>query len=165
MNKIRTRVGFIELNPDMYNNFTSVKVTDTDEIKPKTTEDQILVIGSFKSGAAFSAHYRGGINTTSLVWEINGNEGDIQITGSSGHAQLLALKILGKKSHEKDSKILIPPAEMYQGLPDDPLIRNVAAINRLAAGDIRNNTRNAPTFDDAVVLQQVLSSIEQSVSI
>jgi predicted dehydrogenase len=162
---IKVLGGFGKFKAEMYNNFTSVKVTDTDEIKSKTTEDQILVIGAFKSGAAFSAHYRGGINATSLVWEINGTEGDIQVTGSSGHAQLLGLNILGKKSGEKELRNLTPPIEMYQGLPDDPLVRNVAAIYRLAAGDIRKNTHNAPTFEDAAALHQVLSSIEQSASI
>ncbi|WP_299183089.1 nuclear transport factor 2 family protein [uncultured Chryseobacterium sp.] len=35
----------------------------------------------------------------------------------------------------------------------------------LVAGDIRKNTHNAPTFEDAAALHQVLSSIEQSASV
>lgn len=159
---IKVLGGFKKLKAEMYNNFTSVKLIDTGEVKPKTTEDQILVIGALNSGAAFSAHYRGGINATNLIWEINGTEGDIQIIGTSGHAQLLGLSILGKKSNEKELKALIPPIEMYEGLPKNPMVRNIAAIYKLTASDIRNNTRNAPTFEDAVVLHEILDLIEQS---
>ena len=49
--------------------------------KPKNAEDQILVIGQLESGAAASVHYRGGLSRgTNLLWEINGTEGDIQVT-------------------------------------------------------------------------------------
>jgi predicted dehydrogenase len=71
--------GFATLNAKMINNFTTVKLSDTGEIKPKTAEDQIMVIGQLKNGAAISIHYRGGVSRgTNLLWEINGTEGDIQ---------------------------------------------------------------------------------------
>jgi len=48
-----------------------------------------MVIGTLKSGAAISIHYRGGMSKgTNFLWEINGTEGDIQVTGNIGHGQL-----------------------------------------------------------------------------
>ena len=154
---------FDTLKAQMLNNFPTVKIVGTGEEKPKTAEDQIMVIGKLQSGAAISVHYRGGISKgTNLLWEINGTEGDIQITGGSGHGQMAQLSIRGAKKNEQELKPLTPPNEMYQGLPDNSVVRNVACIYSLLADDIRNNTRKAPTFQSALKLHELLYSIEQS---
>ena len=68
--------GFKSLKAQMFSNFKTVNIADTGEIKPKTAEDQIMVIGQLKNGAAVSVHYRGGLSKgTNLLWEINGTEG------------------------------------------------------------------------------------------
>lgn len=122
-----------------------------------------MVIGTLKSGAAISVHYRGGVSKgTNLLWEINGTEGDIQITGTLGHGQLVQLSLRSAKGDEKELQPLAPPAEFYKGLPDSPMARNVANVYKRVAEDIRNNTRNAPDFNDAVALYEVLNSIEES---
>src|SRR6058998_2063072 len=49
--------------------------------KPMNAADQVAVTGLLKGGAAFSIHYRGGVSRgTNLLWEINGTEGDLQLT-------------------------------------------------------------------------------------
>lgn len=155
--------GFDTLKAQMAKNFSTVKVTDTGEEKPKTAEDQIMVIGKLQNGAAVSVHYRGGISKgTNLLWEINGTEGTIQVTGANGHGQMVQLLISGAKSGDEELKPLTPPAEMYEGLPDNSMVRNVAVIYSLLAGDIRNNTRKAPTFQSAVKLHELFDAIEQS---
>lgn len=155
--------AFDTLKSVMFSNFQTVKITDTGEEKPKTAEDQIMVIGKLQSGAAINIHYRGGISKgTNLLWEINGTEGDIRITGGSGHGQMVQLSICGAKKNEKELKPLTPPAEMYQGLPDNSVVRNVACIYSLLADDIRNGTRKAPTFQSALKLHELLNLIEQS---
>lgn len=154
---------FDSLRAKMINNFTSVKLTDSGEIKPKTAEDQIMVFGQLKSGAAISIHYRGGVSRgTNLLWEINGTEGDIQVIGPLGHGQLTQFTILGAQGNDRVLQIIPIPNEMYDGLPDDPVIRNVKQIYRRIAADIRNNTRTAPSFEDAVILGKLLNDIEQS---
>lgn len=156
--------GFDSLIAKMINNFTTVKLTDTGEIKPKTAEDQIMVIGQLKNGAAISIHYRGGISRgTNLLWEINGTEGDLQIAGPLGHGQFVPLTIRGAQGMERELQALPIPNEMCEGLPNDPVIRNVALVYKRVAADIRNNTKTAPSFEDAVVLGQLLQDIEQSV--
>jgi len=154
---------FKSLKASMFNNYTTVKVVDTGEEKPKNAEDQILAIGQLESGAAASVHYRGGLSKgTNLLWEINGTEGDIQVIGDTGHGQMTQLTVKGAKSSDEALQLLTPPAEMYAGLPDNSIARNVAQVYKLLAGDIKNNTRKAPTFQRAVVLAELYDAIEKS---
>jgi len=147
----------------MTSNFTTVNLKDTGESKPKTAEDQIMVIGILASGAAVAVHYRGGISRgTNLLWEINGTEGDIQVTGPLGHGQLVPLTIRGARGEEKELKTLLPPASMFEGLPESPVVRNVVEIYKRLALDIRHGTRTAPTFNDALTLGELLDDIEHS---
>ncbi len=155
--------GFDSLKAKMISNFTTVKLTDSGEIKPKTSEDQIMIIGRLKNGAAISIHYRGGVSrSTNLLWEINGTEGDIQVTGPLGHGQFVPLTIRGAQGKERELQTLPIPNEMYEGLPDNPVVRNVVQIYKRVAADIRNKTKTAPAFEDAVVLGYLLNDIEQS---
>ena len=141
----------------------TVKVTDTGETIANTAADQIMANGVLKSGAAFSAHYRGGLSRgTHFLWAINGTEGDIQVRADFGHGQMAQLSISGAQGQEAELKPLAPPAEMYAGRPGDTIPRNVAGIYAKVAKDIRNNTRSAPSFADAVKLHELLDAIEKS---
>lgn len=155
--------SFSELSSKMSNNFTSVKVLETAEVKPKTAEDQIMVIGTLTNGAAIAVHYRGGLSRgTNLLWEINGTEGDIQVRGELGHGQLAPLSIFGAKESEKELQLMKVPNEIMNNFPKNPIVGNVARIYKLLADDIRNNTRKAPSFKDAVQLSELLNTIELS---
>src|SRR5437868_9633393 len=56
-------------------------IAGTNESKPMIADDQVAVSGLLEGGAAFSIHYRGGVSRgTNLLWEINGSEGDLQLT-------------------------------------------------------------------------------------
>jgi predicted dehydrogenase len=48
------------------------------------------------------------------------------------------------------------------GFPDNPAAGNVARIYDRMANDLRDSTRTAPTFDDAVAIHRVLTAIERS---
>ncbi len=140
-----------------------VLVTDTGKTLTATSEDQIMAHGVLESGAAFSAHYRGGMSRgTTFLWEINGTEGDIQVTAGFGHGQMAQLSISGARGDETALHPLTPPAAMYEGLPEDVIPRNVAGIYAMVAKDIRNNTRHAPSFADALKLHELLDAIERS---
>lgn len=152
--------GFDTLTARMTSNYTEVTIADTGEVKPKSAEDQIMVIGTLAGGAAIAVHYRGGVSrATNLLWEINGTEGDIQVTGPIGHGQLTSLTICGARGEEKEMKILLPPAPAPGDLPENPVVRNVFQMYKLLAADIRNNTRIAPSFQDAVSLYELLERI------
>lgn len=138
----------------------SVHVTDTGEDIERTAADQILVHAQLASGAAFSAHYRGGMcRGTNFFWEINGTEGDIQVRGNIGHGQFCDLKIFAAKGDEQELQPLEVPAELYQGLPEQLIPRNVAGIYKLVAQDIRTGSKTAPSFADALKLHELLAAI------
>lgn len=154
---------FAELSGRFVNRFDTVRITDTGETRPKTAPDQVMVHGQLASGAALSIHYRGGSTRgTNLLWEINGTDGVIQVTGALGHAQFVQLSLQGAKGDMAELQPLMPPPSAYEGWPDSSLVRNVARMYARLADDIENSTRTAPTFRDAVALHEVVDAIERS---
>jgi predicted dehydrogenase len=141
----------------------SVHVGDTGETIPSNVPDQIMIHGALESGAAFSVHYRGGVvRGTNLLWEINGTEGSIEVTGANGHGQMVQLSIHGANGDMTELAPLTPPASAYEGWPDDAIPRNVARLYALIANDIRSGSRSAPSFRDAVALHETVDAIERS---
>lgn len=154
-----------DLSARMVNRHTTAFITDTGETIPKTAHDQILIHGLLESGVPISIHYRGGMSRgTNLLWEINGSEGDIQVTAPHGGCQMAALSIYGARGTQEMAP-MIPPESFYAGLPGDPVVRNVARMYKLIASDLRSGTRTAPNFNDAVSLHELLSKIEESAGI
>lgn len=154
---------FADLSARLIKRRYTTYITDTGETIGRTTPDQVLVHGALESGAAVSIHYRGGMSRgVNLLWEINGTQGDIQVTGASGHAQLVELSVRGANGDATELAPLMPPPSAYAGWPDNAVARNVARIYALVARDIRNGTRSAPSFRDAVALHETLDAIERS---
>src|SRR5439155_15903298 len=87
-----------ELSATMTVRRKSFTIGDTGESRPMTTEDQVAVTGLLEGGTAFSIHYRGGTSRgTNLLWEINGSEGDLQLTADGGQAQIFEMTVRGGK--------------------------------------------------------------------
>jgi predicted dehydrogenase len=155
--------GFGDLSARMFIRRNTTHVADTGEMIPSTSHDQVLMQGALENGAAVSIHYRGGISRgTNLLWEINGTEGDIQVTGATGHGQMVQLSICGANGDASELAPLTPPASAHDGWPDNSVARNVAHLYALIAQDIRSGTRSAPSFRDAVALHELVDAIEQS---
>jgi len=154
---------FDDLTARLLNRRKTVLVTETNQRLPFTSHDQVLVQGTLASGAAISVHYRGGMSRgTNLLWEINGTDGDIQVTGAHGHGQLVQLSIRGANGDTTELAPLTPPASAYEGWPNQAVPRNVARLYALLAQDIRSGTRSAPSFRDAVALHETIDAIERS---
>jgi predicted dehydrogenase len=74
-----------ELSATMTVRRKTFTIAGTDESTPMTADDQVCVSGLLEGGAALSIHYRGGVSRgTNLLWEINGTEGDLQLTAAGG---------------------------------------------------------------------------------
>jgi predicted dehydrogenase len=161
---VREVLGEIsDISARMIKRRENVYITDTKKSIPNSVEDQIMVNGIFKSGAAFSAHYRGGLSKgTNFLWEINGTKGDIKVTGDIGHGQMTQLHILGAQNSDEKMKELLVPEEMYLEKPENVIPRNVFGIYSLIAKDIKEGTREVPSFQDAVSLHKLLDEIEKS---
>src|SRR5436309_187553 len=87
-----------ELSATMSQRRKTFTIAETGESKPMTAEDQVAVSGLLQGGAAFSIHYRGGVSrATNLLWEINGTEGDLQVTADGGQAQIFDMTVRGGK--------------------------------------------------------------------
>ncbi|AZO66806.1 Gfo/Idh/MocA family oxidoreductase [Mesorhizobium mediterraneum] len=137
---------------------------DTGETLPVSAPDQVLVSGVLASGAPLSIHYRGGAARydDGLVWEINGTEGDILISGPSGHTQMVQLSLKGARNGEKVFRPLEVPASYRSGWPEDVEPGNVARVYARMAQDLREGTRSAPSFEDAVAVHRIIAAIERA---
>src|SRR5438094_6751541 len=148
-----------ELSATMTMRRKSFTITGTGESKPMNADDQVLVTGLLEGGAAFSIHYRGGVSRgTNLLWEINGTDGDLQLTAGGGQAQIFEMTVQGGKGAQTSLKAL-PVPEKYRWSPQGPST-NVAQAYALFARDYREGTHLCPTFDDAVTRHRMLEAIE-----
>jgi predicted dehydrogenase len=135
-------------------------IAGTGEIKPMNAEDQVAVSGLLESGAVFSIHYRGGASRgTNLLWEINGSEGDLQLTATGGQAQIWELDVSGGKGAQSSLEH-IPVPEQYRWAPSQGPGTNVAQAYAHFAHDYREGTQFCPTFEDAVTRHRMLDAIE-----
>jgi predicted dehydrogenase len=137
-------------------------VIDRGEWWPVTSPDEVLISGTMASGAPLSIHYRGGASRDDdgLFFEIHGTEGDIRISGPSGHTQMVQLSLSGARDGEKRFQPLEVPETWRSGWPQNPASGNVARVYASMARDLRHGTRSAPTFDEAVGLHRLTAAIE-----
>jgi predicted dehydrogenase len=139
------------------------RVVDTGEQLPVDAPDQVLLSGVLASGAPVSIHYRGGMprDGNGLMWTINGTKGDVRILAPFGHVQLVPLRLEAALGEETGFTPIELP-ETPVGFPDNPAAGNVARIYARMASDLRDDSRTAPTFDDAVAIHRILAAIERS---
>ncbi len=151
-----------ELSATMTVRRKSFTIAETGESRPMTAEDQVCVTGLLEGGAAFSIHYRGGHSRgTNLLWEINGTEGDLQLTAAGGHAQIFEMIVRGGKGAQSALEVLPVPKQYRWSPPQDPgPSTNVAQAYARFARDYREGTHFCPTFDDAVTRHRMLDAIE-----
>jgi predicted dehydrogenase len=151
-----------ELSATMTARRTSSEVAGTGESMPMTAEDQVAVTGLLDRGAAFSIHYRGGVSRgTNLLWEINGTEGDLQLTSAGGQPQIFDLELRGARGAQFSLEILPVPEQYRWSPPQVPgPSTNVAQAYARFARDYREGTHLCPTFEDAVTRHRMLDAIE-----
>src|SRR5438270_931302 len=140
----------------------SFTIAGAGESKPMHADDQVLVTGLLEDGAALSIHYRGGRSRgTNLLWEINGTEGDLQVTSDGGQAQIFELTVHGANGAQPSLAVL-PVPQQYRFSPLHGPAPNVAQAYARFARDYREGTHLCPTFDDAVTRHRMLHAIEKA---
>jgi predicted dehydrogenase len=144
----------------------SFTIAGTGDSKPMTADDQVCVTGLLEGGAALAIHYRGGSSRgTNLLWEINGTDGDLQLTAAGGQAQIFDMTVRGGRGGEASLELLEVP-QQYRWSPPQlagPSV-NVAQSYARFARDYRQGTHSCPTFDDAVTRHRMLNAIEAAAS-
>jgi predicted dehydrogenase len=151
-----------ELSATMTIRQKTFTIAETGASKPMTSDDQVSVSGLLEGGAAFSIHYRGGRSRgTNLLWEINGTDGDLQLTAAGGQAQIFEMEIRGGQGAQSSLEVL-PVPEQYRWSPrhSPGPSTNVAQAYVRFARDYREGTHLCPTFDDAVTRHRMLNAIE-----
>src|SRR5206468_9842203 len=128
----------------------SFSIAGIGERKPMHADDQVAVAGLLVGGAAFAIHYRGGRSRgMNFLWEINGTEGDLQVTGDGGQAQIFDLTVRGGNGAQSSLEVLpVPPR--YRSSPLHGPATNVAQAYARFARDYREGTHLSATFDDAL---------------
>jgi predicted dehydrogenase len=151
-----------ELSATMTVRRTTFQIAETGESKPVAADDQVCVSGLLEGGAALSIHYRGGQSRgTNLLLEINGSEGDLQLTAAGGQPQIFELELGGGKGAQSSLEILPVPEQYRWSPPQRPgPTTNVAQAYARFARDYREGTHFCPTFEDAVTRHRVLDAIE-----
>src|SRR5437773_1837500 len=151
-----------ELSATMTLRRKTFTIAGTDESKPMTVDDQVCVSGLLEGGAALSIHYRGGVSRgTNLLWEINGTEGDLQLTAAGGHAQIFEMTVHGGQGAQSSLEILLVPEQYRWSPPQGPgPSTNVAQAYARFARDYREGTHFCPTFDYAVTRHRMLDAIQ-----
>ena len=151
-----------ELSATMTMRRKSFTIADTGESRPMNADDQVCVAGLLEGGAALSIHYRGGRSRgTNLLWEINGTEGDLQVTADGGQAQIFEMTVRGGNGAQSSLEVL-PVPQQYRLSPLHGPGTNVAQAYARFARDYREGTHLCPTFDDAVTRHRMLDAIEMA---
>jgi predicted dehydrogenase len=156
---------FTELSATLATRRPQVKLARTDESLAATSPDQVAVQGTLRGGAVASFHFRGGQSRgTNLLWEINGVDGDLVVTGAGGHVQMLELTLQGGQGKDTTlAPLAIPeeyrwvPAETPAGFPF-----NVAQLYVQLASDLQKGTSLSLNFDAAVVRHRMIVAIQQA---
>ncbi|MEV7866823.1 Gfo/Idh/MocA family oxidoreductase [Streptomyces sp. NPDC088124] len=155
--------GFDSLTATTATRRPEVRIAETGAPLAMTAEDQIAVTGRLASGAVASLHYRGGSSRgTNLLWEINGTEGDLVVTGGTGHLQFGQVELRGSRGDEEALRPLAVP-ESYQLAPglEGPAGIVANAYAQLRA-DLAEGTHHVPDFAHAVAHHRLLDRITRA---
>lgn len=140
-----------------------IPLEETGELIAKTSPDQLVVNGIVGDGAIVSFQIRGGMNRgTAFLFEIHGEEGDLQLTATSrASMQRQELNVKGARGDVKELAELAVP-DKYRWVPEGiaPDSRyNVAQLYVRLAESIRNRKPVNPGFDAAVTRHRLLDAI------
>jgi predicted dehydrogenase len=129
-------------------------------------EDQIAVSGTLVNGAVASIHFRGGLSRgTNFLWEINGTDGDLQVTlGAPPIIQFATVSLRGGRDGEMLPLSVPSEYELvsaFSGREGEPGY-NVAHGYELLARDLAHGTQTTPDFAHALERHRLLDQIERS---
>jgi predicted dehydrogenase len=146
------------------NQFPEVTLAETGETLPHTNADQVVLAGTFASGAVLSVHLEAGKrNNYGMQLDITGSKGDLKIwnTTSFGDAHN---RIEIARGDAQPLRTVSVPAP-YDWLPPNELGASVAELANLYAAHARGVPRGstlAPTFRDAIRMHELIGQIAES---
>jgi predicted dehydrogenase len=154
---------FREVSATLATRRPAYTIKETQQVRSRDVHDQIAIDGVLTNGVVVSAHYRGGLTRgTNLLWEINGTQGDLQITAPSGHLQLAELTLFGGRGDDAGLSEMAIPGK-YRTVPEE--LEGMAvtvgeAYARFNQGS--DATDQIPDFNDGLKRHRLLDAIERS---
>ena len=120
----------------------------------RTIADHVLLHGRLERGGALAVQVAGGrpADATPFSMEIVGEDGVLTLTGGAPRGFQA-----GKLALQLDGAPLPVEAHETDGLPDS--VVNVAGVYASLRDDISHDSRNAPSFDDAVRLSHLIDDL------
>lgn len=159
---------FTQLSATVASRRTEAHHRETGEPAPRDVDDQLAVTGILESGAVASVNYRGGLTrSTNFLWEINGTEGDLLVTGGSGHLQFGQVAIRGARGSDTELAELPVPAGYDANVPAlagarDTMAYTVAHAYAQVHADLTEGTRTVPDFAHAVRRHRFLDHVQHA---
>lgn len=154
---------FRELSAFVVSQRDQIPLEDTGEMVAKTSPDQLVVNGIVSDGAIVSFQVRGGMTRgTEFLFEIHGEEGDLQLTAAArASMQRQELNLKGGRGDDL-ALVDLPIPGKYRWVPEgvppgSPY--NVAQLYRKLAEAIRDGNPPSPGFDAAVTRHRLLDRI------
>lgn len=139
-----------------------VRMADSGEERANRSPDQLIVAGTLAGGAAMAVHFRGGTQRgTGFRWEINGSDGDLIVTAPTGYPNVAGPTLAGGRGQDDGVSPLPVPGSRFDDLPFVGAT-NIALMYEAMAADIRDGTRRAPSFDDALRTHHLIAAVETS---
>jgi predicted dehydrogenase len=133
---------------------------------PRSVPDQIALSGALAGGAVFTVHLRGGLaRSTNFLWEINGTDGDLQITADAGTIQINPLRVTGARGSQRRLTELSAADVAGSAGPDaEPPgpARNIGRLYRQIARQRVTAEPVCPDFSTAVEMHRALDLIERA---
>jgi predicted dehydrogenase len=154
---------FRELSAFVVSQRDRIPLEGTGEMIAKTSPDQLVVNGIVGDGAVVSFQVRGGMRRgTEFLFEIHGEEGDLQLTATSrASMQRQELNLKGARGDAAALADLTIPSK-YRWVPEgmQPDSRyNVAQLYVKLAESIRTGKLISPGFDAALTRHRLLDTI------
>ena len=136
-----------------------IPVDGTERVVTRSVHDQVAVTGVLDGGAVASIHYRGGRSAgTNFLWEINGTEGDIVVTASTGQLQMAVPRVAVAHGRSQQLKDVTPAVN--RAVPEEAA--NVAEAYRLLAA---GGETGLAGLADAAARHDLLARVEECASV
>ncbi|MFM0088829.1 Gfo/Idh/MocA family oxidoreductase [Paraburkholderia sediminicola] len=154
----------VDLSALVANQVNEVTLIETGEVLPHTSEDQVVLAGTFGNGAVLSVHLEAGKrNNFGVQLDITGSEGDLRISNSTSVGDTFN-RIEGARGDAQPLTDL-PIPDRYQWLPTSQLGSSVLELAHLYAAyarDVSTGSTIAPSFADALDMHTLIDQIKQS---
>lgn len=156
--------GISDLNSVVATRRTRIFSQERKDYVDATAPDQIAVQGYMEDGSVLSLHYRGGMapDGKGFLWEINGTDGVLRVTGLTGCIQIESLTIEIYRTGENTFQKVEVPHDMLALCPDNFTPGNVARMYEMMWQDLTTGTHTAPDFEDALALHRLMDKIENA---